>query len=199
MSSLIVYVDGFNLYHGLKDQFGRRMLWPDLVAFSNRLRPLRSLLQVRYVTAPVLDVPPAASRQGRYQHALPAQNPGLVDIVRGRHQKKPMSCRRCGAGWTHYEEKEADVNIATSLVADAARRQSDSALIISADSDLTPAVKAARGLNPTLFIAAAALPKRPREGPPNMAKPQNSTSRPTTADHARRVSAGQANPGDGQR
>ena len=160
MSSLIVYVDGFNLYHGLKDQFGRRMLWLDIVALSTRLRPRSSLLQVRYFTAPVLDDAPAASRQGRYQHALLAQNPGLVDIVQGRYQKKPMSCRSCGAGWTHYEEKETDVNIATSLVADAARRQSDSALIISADSDLTPAVKAARGLNLNLFIAAAFPPKR---------------------------------------
>ncbi len=51
-------------------------------------------------------------------------------------------------------------NIATSLVSDAARRQSDSALIISADSDLTPAVKAARALNPNLFVAAALPPKR---------------------------------------
>lgn len=160
MSSLIVYVDGFNLYHGLKDQFGRRMLWLDLVELSRSLRPRSSLVQVRYFTAPVLDEPPAASRQGRYQHALLAQNPGLVDIVQGRYQKKPMKCRKCGALWTHYEEKETDVNIATSLVADAARRLSDSALIVSADSDLTPAVKAARTLSPKLFVAAAFPPKR---------------------------------------
>ena len=160
MSSLIVYVDGLNLYHGLKDQFGRRMLWLDLVALSNRLRPRSSLVQVRYFTAPVLDDPPAASRQGRYQHALLAQNPGLVDIVQGRYQKKPMSCRKCGAVWTRYEEKETDVNIATSLVSDAARRLSDSALIISADSDLTPAVKAAKSLNSNLFVAAAFPTKR---------------------------------------
>ena len=160
MSSLIVYVDGFNLYHGLKDQFGRRMLWLDLFALSSRLRPRSSVVQVRYFTAPVLDDPLAASRQGQYQHALLAHNPGLVDIVQGRYQKKPMSCRKCGAAWTHYEEKETDVNIATSLVSDAARHQSDSALIISADSDLTPAVKAARALCPSLFVAAAFPPKR---------------------------------------
>jgi len=160
VSSLIVYVDGFNLYHGLKDQFGRRMLWLDLVALSQALRPRSSLVRVRYFTAPVLDDPAAASRQGRYQQALLAQSPGLVDIVQGRYQKKQMACRKCGAGWTHYEEKETDVNIATSLVSDAARRLADSALIISADSDLTPAVKAAKSLYPGLFIAAAFPPKR---------------------------------------
>ncbi len=118
------------------------------------------MVQVRYFTAPVLDDPPAASRQSRYQHALLAQNPGLVEIVQGRYQKKSMACRRCGASWTHYEEKETDVNIATSLVSDAAQRLSDAALVISADSDLTPAVKAARALHPGLFVAAAFPPRR---------------------------------------
>lgn len=136
------------------------MLWLDLVALSNRLRPRSSLIRVRYFTAPVLDDPSAASRQGRYQHALLAQNLGLIDIVQGRYQKKPMSCRTCGATWTHYEEKETDVNIATALVSDAARRLCDSALIVSADSNLTPAVRAARALHPNLFVTAAFPPKR---------------------------------------
>lgn len=128
MSSLSVYVDGFNLYHGLKDQFGRRMLWLDLVALSNRLRPRSSLFQVRYFTAPVLDDPPAASRQGRYQHALLAHNPGLVDIVQGRYQKKLMSCRTCGAWWTHLT----------------AGVRSLSALMINAESDWSRAASETR-------------------------------------------------------
>lgn len=160
MPNLSVYVDGFNLYHGLKEQFGRRMLWLDLVALANSLRPRSTLVQVRYFTAPVLDQPAAASRQSRYQQALLAHNPGLVEIVQGRYQKKPMKCRNCGAGWIHYEEKETDVNVATSLVSDAARRLSNSALIISADSDLTPAVRAAKTLDPQLYVAAAFPPKR---------------------------------------
>ena len=36
----------------------------------------------------------------------------------------------------------------------------DSALIISADSDLSPAVRTSRLLNPTMFMAAAFPPKR---------------------------------------
>ena len=39
MSDLIVYVDGFNLYHGLKASFRRRLLWLDLVAVAESLRP----------------------------------------------------------------------------------------------------------------------------------------------------------------
>lgn len=157
---LVVYVDGFNLYHGLKERSGRRLLWLDLVHLARLLRPRSSLVRVRYFTAPVLDDPAAASRQARYQAALLAQNPGLIEITQGRYQKKSRSCRSCGASWTQYEEKETDVNIATALVADTATRATDSALILSADSDLAPAVRTARSLNATMFVAAAFPPTR---------------------------------------
>ena len=52
------------------------------------------------------------------------------------------------------------MNIATTLVADAATGTTDSALIISADSDLAPAIRTARSLNTTMFLAAAFPPLR---------------------------------------
>jgi hypothetical protein len=47
-----------------------------------------------------------------------------------------------------------------SLVADAAAAASDIALIISADSDLCPAVRTARSLNPGRAMIAAFPPRR---------------------------------------
>jgi uncharacterized LabA/DUF88 family protein len=160
LERLTVYVDGFNLYHGLKERSGRRLLWLDLVKLSRLLRPRSSLVRVHYFTAPVLDDPAAASRQGRYQAALLAQSPGLLEITQGRYQKKLRTCRSCGATWTQYEEKETDVNIATALVADTATKATDSALVLSADSDLAPAIRTARSLNGQMFLAAAFPPKR---------------------------------------
>ncbi len=66
-----------------------------------------------------------------------------------------MACRQCGNVWISYEEKETDVNIAVSLVADAAATASDIAMIISADSDLCPAIRTARSLNPGRGMSAA--------------------------------------------
>jgi hypothetical protein len=71
-----------------------------------------------------------------------------------------MTCRKCGHTYRRYEEKETDVNIATALVSDAAFGRMDSALVVSADSDLVPAVRAAKAARPGLFIAAAFPPKR---------------------------------------
>jgi hypothetical protein len=63
--------------------------------------------------------------------------------VLGRYQHKTRVCRECGCTWTQYEEKETDVNIAVSLVADTAAGTSDIALIVSTDSDLCPAMTSA--------------------------------------------------------
>jgi uncharacterized LabA/DUF88 family protein len=157
---LVVYVDGFNLYHGLHDAAGTRLLWLDLVRLSEVLRPRSQVVRVRYFTAPVLDQPDAASRQQEYQDALVALYGDRVAIEQGRYQSKQMKCRACGATWSAREEKETDVNIAVSLVSDAAARDMEAALLISADSDLAPAVRAAKRLHPGLFVAAAFPPKR---------------------------------------
>jgi hypothetical protein len=71
-----------------------------------------------------------------------------------------MTCRRCGSAWTSYEEKETDVNIAVALVADAAAAAFEIALIVSADSDLCPAIRTARSLNPSRRMIAAFPPRR---------------------------------------
>lgn len=156
----MLYVDGFNLYHGLRDKYAHKMLWLDLVALAKAVRPRSTLMQVKYFTAPVLNEPDALSRQTTYQHALAAASPGLVTIIQGRYQKKDVKCRGCGATRTQYEEKETDVNIAVELVADAALGAMDTAILISADSDLTPAVRTARRIAPGLVLIAAFPPKR---------------------------------------
>jgi uncharacterized LabA/DUF88 family protein len=157
---LIVYVDGFNLYHGLHEKYGRRFLWLDLAKLARDLRPRDQLVKVKYFTASVLDDPDAKSRQDTYLQALAAHCGARIEIVMGRYQKKQKECRRCGSTWTHYEEKETDVNIAVGLVADVARGAATSAMLISADSDLSPAVKTAQRLSPSTHIMCAFPPRR---------------------------------------
>jgi len=157
---LIVYVDGFNLYNGLHDKYGHGMLWLDLVAMARRFRSRQQLVQVKYFTAPVLGDPAAQGRQAHYVAALEAKNPRLITTISGRYQKKRFKCPICGNVHKFYEEKETDVNIAVSLVKDAALHNMTSAIIVSADSDLAPAVSAAQEINPTLFVAAAFPPER---------------------------------------
>jgi hypothetical protein len=48
MATVIAYMDGFNLYHGLHDKYGRRYLWLDLQHLVQRVRPSDQILAVRY-------------------------------------------------------------------------------------------------------------------------------------------------------
>ena len=63
MDRLIVYVDGFNLYHGLHETAQCRWLWLDLVALAKKLRPRSQLVALRYFTAPVCGQQDALARQ----------------------------------------------------------------------------------------------------------------------------------------
>lgn len=160
MSQLIAYVDGFNLYHGLHQKWRRQYLWLDLVALIRSLRPRDDLIAVRYFTAIVLDDPDAQARQHHYIKALARSYPNMLEVLYGRYQRKQVICRACGVSWRSYEEKETDVNISTALVADAANQRMTSALLVSGDSDLAPAIRTARVISPQLFTVAAFPPRR---------------------------------------
>jgi hypothetical protein len=124
------------------------------------------VVAVRYFTALVRDDPQALAPQQTYLAVLAvlavlaAHSGRSVEVVLGRYQSKTVSCRQCGSSWPSYEEKETDVNIAVSIVADAAATASDLALIISADSDLCPAIRSARSLNSRRGMIAVFPPRR---------------------------------------
>lgn len=156
---MAVYIDGFNLYNGLKSKHGRKYLWLDLQAVAQRLlKPGQSLVSVRYFTAGVRNDPGARARQSAFLGALRAAT--QVSVTLGRFQEKHRTCFRCNATWRTYEEKETDVNIAVAVVEDAVNDRYDTALVLSADSDLCPAVHALGRLRPEKRVIAVFPPNR---------------------------------------
>lgn len=153
------YVDGFNLYFGVRAE-GRHHLWLDLEALTRSLlRPNQGLRTVRYFTARVRNDPPAEQRQQTYLNALAAHS-SVVDIRQGRFQQKSKTCHSCSASWHEYEEKESDVSLAVSLLEDGVSDLYDTAMVISADSDMSPAIRAVKRLRPKVRIIAAFPPNR---------------------------------------
>jgi uncharacterized LabA/DUF88 family protein len=160
MVRVAAYVDGFNLYFGLKESYGRKYLWLDLQALAESLlRQGQTLARVTYFTARVRGDAESQQRQSDYLDAL-ASHCSKVSVVDGRFQQKRRQCRQCGTSWTVFEEKQTDVHIAVSLVEDGVRDLYDSALLISADSDLCPAVRAVKRLRSDKRIIAAFPPRR---------------------------------------
>jgi hypothetical protein len=73
MTRVVAYVDGFNLYFGLKNGYGRRYHWLDLQALATSLlQSGQELREVQYFTAGVKNDPEGARRQSTYLDALEA-------------------------------------------------------------------------------------------------------------------------------
>ena len=71
MPRVIAYIDGFNLYFGLKSQGWERFLWLDVQALSrNLLKPDQTLARAKYFTSRVAQPPDKAKRQSTYIDAI---------------------------------------------------------------------------------------------------------------------------------
>ncbi len=160
-----VYVDGLNLYYGLRSQGWRRYYWLDLRRLAERLlRSDQSLALIRYFTArfrPPVGDPEQYFRQDTYLKALETL-PDLT-IQYGHHLPKIETCRQCGATWETFEEKMTDVNIAMALLRDAMQNIYDTAIVISADSDLTGPIDTVLQDYPEKRIVVAFPPSRHSE------------------------------------
>lgn len=158
---VVAYIDGFNLYFGLKSKGWKKYYWLDLLTLSTRfLRPGQMLQSVHYFTARIRDNGRNTAdikRQSTYIDALCARG---VQVHEGHYLEKRRRCRSCGAQWVDYEEKMTDVNIAVQLVSDAFDDAYDTALLISGDSDLTTPVAQLRKRFPNKQIVALLPPDR---------------------------------------
>lgn len=153
VATVAAYVDGFNLYYGMKHKYRRKYLWLDVVEMIRQIRPGDQIEVVRYFSAIVKGEPAAAVNQQTYIDALRARHGAtdVLDVQVGRFKdRKIKPCRVCRAlyrcqcprQYKGYEEKETDVGIGAMMVADAALGVGNVSLFVSADTDFVPAVKA---------------------------------------------------------
>jgi uncharacterized LabA/DUF88 family protein len=78
-----------------------------------------------------------------------------MDVRLGRFKAKTLTCPLCGRCFTRFEEKETDVALGVQLVESALLGAFDTLVPLSGDSDLVPALAAARRLAPSRTFAAA--------------------------------------------
>ena len=108
MRWVMAYVDGFNLYYGLRSKGWKRYYWLDIRRMAERiLRPDQELVAVRYFTArvqPRPNDPGKPLRQRTYLEALETLRD--LSIRYGYFQPKRQRCSMCGATWQTYEDKD---------------------------------------------------------------------------------------------
>jgi len=159
MDRVVSFIDGFNLYHSIRNLGRPHLKWVDLWALSEVfIRPKsEALVDAFYFSAYATWLPSAYRRHREY---VAAQIAVGVTPVMGHFKERDRICRQCGSRWVAHEEKETDVNIAVSLTRLAHKDAFDRALLITRDSDLAPALRAFKADFPAKSLTVVAPPSR---------------------------------------
>ncbi|MEI6341353.1 MAG: NYN domain-containing protein [Verrucomicrobiota bacterium] len=151
-----IYIDAFNWYYGI---FIHRPEWKwlNIQSLFEALRLDEEVVRICFFTAivhPNQHRSEKRDRQKRYLAAL--KSLPKVEIVLGKCQERTVTCQAnvCPHNLQYQvgEEKKTDVNIAIRLIDDALHQRTDSMVIVSADSDLEPAVEWVRKNHPGIKI-----------------------------------------------
>ncbi len=151
MARIAVFVDGFNLYHAIDAVPAlHKYKWLDLAKLARCfVLPSDEVKAVFYFTAYATWAPEKVEKHKNYVRALEWEG---VKPVFGQFRRKDKRCPKCRQPYNTFEEKETDVNIAIRLFQTAISDLYDTAIIISGDSDLIPAIEAVKQTFPNKKI-----------------------------------------------
>lgn len=164
MNRVSFVTDGFNLYHSLKAaekvQQNASTRWLNLTSLcASQLyhfgRDAR-LCEVYYISAFAKHLegskPDVTKRHQDYVDCL--QSAGVITLM-NRFKRKDVRCRHCHRSFSKFEEKETDVMIATKLFELLHTDSCDTAVLVTGDTDLAPAIRTGSLLFPSKKIVFA--------------------------------------------
>jgi uncharacterized LabA/DUF88 family protein len=153
------YIDGFNLYFGLKSAGWKKYYWLNLqIMAENLLKPSQELVFTKYFTSRVSYPPDKQRRQSTFIEALETLSDFRIHY--GHYQANLRRCKKCGNKEMVPNEKMTDVNIAVEMLSDAYQDLFDTALLVSADSDLIAPILTIKNLFPDKRVVVAFPPQR---------------------------------------
>ncbi len=148
---VIVFIDGFNLYHAIKvNPEYRKYKWLDLSKLSTLyITKNEIIVDILYFTALATWNPDKVKKHKLFIKANEFKG---VHVVYGEFKKRDKYCNLCKKTYQTFEEKQTDVNIAIQLFKLSIEDKYDKAIIISGDSDLIPSINAVRKTFPNKQI-----------------------------------------------
>ena len=166
MPRVSFFIDGFNVYHSIKEALGDGLItngkWLDYRALCQSYLGLigkdATLANVNYYSAIATHIPDAALRHKSLIEVIRDQG---INVTLGNFKRKEVTCRaQCRLRFTTHEEKETDLNIGLGLVGAFHADSCDVAVIVSGDTDLIAAIRQAKLLFPSKRIFMAFPYKR---------------------------------------
>jgi len=156
---VIAYIDGYNLYYGLREKGWKQFYWLNVQALVKRLlKEDQELVFTKYFTAMVKLPEDKRKRQELFLEALETLD--NLRIYYGHYLSNPVTCQQCGHSYETHHEKQTDVNIAVEMMKDAFQDSFDTALLVSGDSDLAGVVRTILDMFPCKRVVVAFPPRR---------------------------------------
>lgn len=138
ISRAVVFIDGNNLYHRLKDSNWKT--WIDVGSLAQRVAGQRELRRIYYYNAP----PPGGKSHTQKGNEYLAQVKAVPNLV-FRLARLQYAKRSDEHGeYQSYVEKNADTALTADLISEAASDGFDVAIIISNDGDYEHAARMVR-------------------------------------------------------
>ncbi len=166
MNRVNFLIDGFNLYHSVKDAetvLKSSTKWLNIKKLCSAYLPLiRNIVKdktelgvIYYFSAYAKHLESAnPDLTKRHQKLITCLEDTGIIVEMSRFKAKEVTCHRCGQKFIKYEEKETDVSIALKLIETFFNDECDSVVLMTGDTDIAPAIKTANRLFPskqTLF------------------------------------------------
>lgn len=163
MKKVIFLIDGFNLYHSirnLQEKAGYKAKWLDVFSLCKSYLHLfgkdAELEKVIFFSAiPHYLNPHNPKKVLRHQDYMECLKSTGVEVVLGRFKNKDMYCNHCKTVILKHEEKETDVAIAVKIFEICHTQTADIITVISGDTDIAPAVRTCQALFPGIEIRFA--------------------------------------------
>jgi hypothetical protein len=101
MERVIAYVDGYNLYHGLRAKGWKRFYWLNIETLARQLlRPHQTLTTTKYFTTIIKQPDDKRKRQAVFLEAL--QTLPNLHLYYGQFLSDVVTCRKCGHTYTTH-------------------------------------------------------------------------------------------------
>lgn len=153
-----LYIDGFNLYHAVKELDQNHLLWCNFWRLGEMILPEKdeTLVKAVFFTA---YYPGDFKKKIRHDALNDALRLVGAEVVLGNYIHVP-ACETCSPGMTRPSEKETDINLALHLFNDARHDRFDHAYLLSADSDQAATARMLKQEFPSKKLTTVSPPRR---------------------------------------
>jgi uncharacterized LabA/DUF88 family protein len=151
MNRVSFFIDGFNVFHSLdSEKIYHKYKWLDLSSLAKCFVSSKDTVVDIYYFTSYAEWEPA--KKARHQLLIRALTMKGVKIVFGKFKLRDKKCRLCHKTYQTFEEKQTDVNISIKLFQCAHNDTFDTAILMTGDSDIVPAIIAVKETFPAKRI-----------------------------------------------